>query len=241
MPVPRQDPTLRLPPGERRRALLAVLREHDDGLGVADLAAQVGLHANTVRAHLEALVRTGHATRRSENRGRGRPREVYRATGAPEGDRRYQVLAQMLMTRLAELAEDPQAEAVRAGHAWGTTAIPPGAGGTPDAAPADEVRATVGPVLRMLEDTGFAPRLAPDARTIELHHCPFRELAQEQPDVVCGAHLGLVQGALERLGAPVSATRILPFVQPGLCLAELSGPGRDQTAEQAVVEKAAPR
>ncbi|NCT92262.1 helix-turn-helix domain-containing protein [Cellulomonas sp. APG4] len=240
MPVPRQDPTLRLPPGERRRALLAVLREHDDGLGVADLAAQVGLHANTVRAHLEALVRTGHATRRSENRGRGRPREVYRATGAPEGDRRYQVLAQMLMARLAELAEDPQAEAVRAGHAWGAAAAPLPTVGSPDRptpGAEDEVRAAVGPVLRMLEDTGFAPRLAPDARTIELHHCPFLELAEQQPDVVCGVHLGLVQGALDRLGSPVAATRILPFVRPGLCLAELSGPETDRTT----VDEVAPR
>lgn len=224
MPVPRSEPQHRLPPGARRQALLALLREHDDGLPVAELAPLAGLHPNTVRAHLEALVRSGHATRRTESRGtRGRPREIYSATNAPEGDRRYQLLAQMLMTRLATMAQDPQAQAVEAGREWGARVAQPAddasAGGT---AP-DDVRAALAPVVRMLQDTGFAPRLSADGTAIELHHCPFRELAEQQPEIVCGVHLGLMQGALERLGTPVAATRILPFVQPDLCLTELSG------------------
>jgi predicted ArsR family transcriptional regulator len=65
--------------------------------------------------------------------------------------------------------------------------------------------------------------MSPDGGAIELHHCPFRELAEEHPDVVCGAHLGLIQGALATSG-DLTATRILPFVAPDLCLAELSRP-----------------
>gem|GEM_PF-2710603 len=42
--------------------------------------------------------------------------------------------------------------------------------------------------------------------------------------MVCGAHLGIIQGALAELGAPVNATRLFPFVEPGLCIATLTRP-----------------
>jgi hypothetical protein len=52
--------------------------------------------------------------------------------------------------------------------------------------------------------------------------------------VVCGAHLGIIQGALADLGGIVSATRLLPFVTPGLCVTTLArpaaAPGHDTTA-----------
>ena len=79
-------------------------------------------------------------------------------------------------------------------------------------------------VLRMLGDSGFAPELSADATAINLHRCPFRELAESHTDVVCGAHLGIIQGALAELGTMVSATRLLPFVTPGLCVTTLTRP-----------------
>ena len=201
-----------------------MLRAHDGGLAVSDLAPALGLHPNTVRAHLEVLTRTGHVTRRTDARNTpGRPRDLYEATGAATGDRNYQLLARVLASRLNELSEDPGAEAVEAGRRWSEHEVV----GTPEpaalaASPSAQATDALSPVLRMLRVSGFAPRLSPDATTIELHHCPFRELAEEHPGIVCGAHLGLIQGALASSGADVAATRILPFVQPDLCLAELT-------------------
>ncbi len=40
--------------------------------------------------------------------------------------------------------------------------------------------------------------------------------------MVCSIHLGLIQGLLAELGAPVKAERLDPFVEPGLCIAHLS-------------------
>ncbi len=74
----------------------------------------------------------------------------------------------------------------------------------------------------MLGDIGFAPELSTDGTAINLHRCPFRELAESNPEVVCGAHLGMIQGALAELGAAVSATRLIPFVQPDLCITTLT-------------------
>jgi predicted ArsR family transcriptional regulator len=82
--------------------------------------------------------------------------------------------------------------------------------------------AAVAVVVRMLGDSGFAPELSADGTAISLHRCPFRELAVSHQDVVCGAHLGIIQGALADLGTVVSATRLLPFVTPGLCVTTLS-------------------
>lgn len=230
MPVPRSEPARRRPPGARRAALLESLRAQDRPLSVAELAPLVGLHPNTVRAHLDVLVRTGEVSRRSDARNTpGRPRELYEATGVATGDRNYRLLAQVLAGRLAELTDDPAREAVTAGRHWAgkqgedvTVAVPaaPAAPAVPSEPAAPAVPSEpLAPVLRMLRASGFAPELSPDGSQILLHHCPFLELAVDQPEVVCGAHLGLIQGALE--GTGVAATRILPFVQPHVCVTEL--------------------
>jgi predicted ArsR family transcriptional regulator len=52
--------------------------------------------------------------------------------------------------------------------------------------------------------------------------CPFREVAERYQGVVCTVHMGLVQGVLEQLRAPVTADRLLPLAEPAVCIAELS-------------------
>lgn len=244
MPVTRSDPGRRRPPGERRAALLELLREHAGPLSVAELAERLGLHPNSVRAHLDVLVRTGRVTRRTEQRATpGRPRDVYEATGAPDGDRNYQLLAQVLATRLAEVSPDPAAAAAEAGRRWAertddvgprpaaaprgptSAASPPAASPPATSSPgASPVEAALEPVVRMLRAGGFAPQVVTDApgagSRIDLHHCPFLEVAREHPDVVCGAHLGLVEGELERAGTLARAT-LVPFARPGVCVVDL--------------------
>jgi len=210
--VPTSDSTRR-PRSARRDELLRLLEaDEGDGLAITDLAPLAGLHPSTVRAHLELLVREGTVSHHPDpRRAPGRPRELYRATGAAPDDRNYALLAQMLAAELATLAPDPRSAARSAGRRWagrGVEAADPDGG--------------VASVIHMLRRTGFAPELSVDATAIELNHCPFRELATEHPDVVCGAHLGLIQGALERTGAPVTVTRLVPFVDPDRCVAHLA-------------------
>jgi predicted ArsR family transcriptional regulator len=97
-------------------------------------------------------------------------------------------------------------------------------GASTSATPKVSGEAAIAAVVRMLGDTSFAPELSADRTAINLHHCPFRELAESNPDLVCGAHLGMIQGALAELGAPVSATRLIPIVQPDLCIATRTRP-----------------
>jgi predicted ArsR family transcriptional regulator len=78
-------------------------------------------------------------------------------------------------------------------------------------------------LVNLLADLGFAPQRQEDdgQQRIGLRHCPFLEVAQSASSVVCGIHLGLMQGALETWDAPIAVDRLEPFAEPGLCLAYL--------------------
>lgn len=200
-----------------RTALLELLRSGRGPWGVGEVAEQVGLHPNTVRSHLDLLVTSGYAVRHAEApRGPGRPRMVYEATAAPDDGTNYRLLAEVLARHLIATSERPGEAAVSAGRDWATSQR---------SAPQDRViseQDAVAAVVRMLADSGFVPEVSADGTVINLHHCPFRELALSHPEVVCGAHLGIIQGALAELGAPVQATRLVPFVQPDLCVTTLT-------------------
>jgi predicted ArsR family transcriptional regulator len=216
-----------------RMAVLELLRSRAEPFGVVEVAQHVGLHQNTVRSHLDLLVDSGYVIRRSEApKGPGRPRVVYQATAAPDGERNYRLLAEVLARHIDATSERPAEAAVNAGRSWaGSTERRPqgddGAGGGTPASPPISEEAAVAEVVRMLGDSGFAPALSADGTSINLHRCPFRELAVIHQDVVCGTHLGILQGALAELGTTVSATRLLPFVTPGLCVATLTRSATD--------------
>ncbi|WP_225754656.1 helix-turn-helix domain-containing protein [Actinotalea sp. Marseille-Q4924] len=227
MPIPRSEPALRLPPGARRAALLAALERAVEPTTAAELAQAAGLHPNTVRAHLEVLVREGRATRRTERRGtRGRPRELYEATGAPDPAQAYAALALLLAEQLATATSDPGAEGERMGRRWATRGDDAQEATRDGRPPGPEVvdRDGVAEVMTVLRRAGFAPELTTDGTQVLLHSCPVRDVAHAQPTVVCQAHLGLIRATLEAAGSDVVATRIEPFVAPDLCVASFDRP-----------------
>jgi hypothetical protein len=66
---------------------------------------------------------------------------------------------------------------------------------------------------------------------IPLRHCPFQNLAEQHGEVICSVHLGLMQGALTAMRAPVTVDRLDPFVEPDLCVAHLApAPTRDRAS-----------
>jgi predicted ArsR family transcriptional regulator len=202
-----------------RVAVLETLRRAGRPLAVPEIAAEVGLHPNTVRAHLARLVEHGYASGGPEERERpGRPRLLYSATAAPRDDERrnYRLLAEALLAYLAGRDEDRGAAAVAAGRAYGELAIRRGR----PLAEADVASATR-QMVELLAEAGFAPHADAEGSRIELRRCPFRELAEADPDVVCGVHLGIMQGALAELGVPVEVVGLRSFVRPGLCVATL--------------------
>jgi predicted ArsR family transcriptional regulator len=89
---------------------------------------------------------------------------------------------------------------------------------------ADGAEQAIAHLMDVLDELGFAPerRVSNGQQQVGLRHCPFLELAENRSSVVCPVHLGLMQGAMETWGAPVSVDRLDPFVEPDLCLAHLT-------------------
>jgi len=205
-----------------RTRVLELLRNAPDGLGVLELAQRSGLHANTVRFHLNRLVAAGQVGKEVDQQSSpGRPRLVFMAQPAHDvenGQRSYQLLAEMLAGFLADAEPDPAGRSSELGRAWGsylTTRPAPGRRTTHDQALTE--------LLRVLDDIGFAPQLDDaDGERVLLRHCPFREVAVAHQDVVCSLHLGVMQGVLQAVRAPVEATHLQPFAEPSLCVALLA-------------------
>ena len=193
-----------LPAGQAR--VLAALRLAAAPLTLAELSEGTGLHVNTLRGHLGPLLSRGEVTRTAgPAEGRGRPAWLYAAFGpdsAPAAELAH--LAVALAGAVAR-SDDPAAQANLAGREWGASLAE-------QVSAADDARdATVAVLDRM----GFAPQRT--GRTVRLTRCPLLSAARAEPEIVCGVHLGLVQGLIEALGESSAGADLLPFVEPGAC------------------------
>lgn len=205
--------------------MLELLRDQPEPCTVAALAALSHQHPNTVREHLDGLVACGLAERtRAAASGRGRPAWLYASTEEvtlSPGARQYADLAVVLAEQLAEDAE-PAGRARAAGRRWGARlAARPSApsGPRPRTGPHQ-------PVVQLLADLGFAPEVDPEPAAdettaersvVHLRRCPLLEAAYQHPEIVCGVHTGLVEGALQATGEQDTDVDLQPFAEPGAC------------------------
>lgn len=197
-----------------RTAILETLRAQAEPTTLAALTAVTGLHVNTVREHLDGLVRHGLVRRRVDApRGRGRPAWLYEPAGrdvaaAPE----YAGLAATLAAVIHRSSKDPTRDAEAAGEEWGRSLAR-----ERGAEPAPSAIAARREVVGLLDDLGFAPQADSRTRSVRLTRCPLLEAAHKYPDVVCAVHLGLTKGALAEYGAESEDTELVPFAEPGAC------------------------
>jgi predicted ArsR family transcriptional regulator len=198
-----------------RYAIYLELARSTRALATADVAESLGLHVNTVRPHLERMREVGLLDVESDNRGAvGRPQHRYSlAADAPSlglEPPTFALLARMLL-RAAAIAGTEAEEAADAGREQGRSDGAREAG-----------RPCVDALVRELDRLGFDPALAlsEDGATIGFAHCPFRELAEANPDLVCSLHRGLVEGFIDMVGGgEVVAFRTLVDRDP--CQVEL--------------------
>jgi predicted ArsR family transcriptional regulator len=154
----------------------------------AEIAATLDLHPNTVRPHLERMREVGLLDQRIDNDGGvGRPQHLYSlAPDAPSlglEPPAMPALARMLLTVAAEAGLDGN-DATAAGREQGAQDAERFEPGTP----------CIEALMAQLAYLGFDPEATggPDGVTIAFTHCPFRELAEANPDLVCGLHRGMV-------------------------------------------------
>jgi predicted ArsR family transcriptional regulator len=218
------DPTTHQPgmgtPG-RRDVILRLLRASAEPRSIASVADELGVHPNTVRFHIGALLRAGRVEQvLGGSAGPGRPPILFRTSRRmdPAGPTNYRLLAGILT---GYVAEHPDAGGIAAqlGRSTSPALV---ASSAPRRAPS-KTRA-VTELVELLAELGFEPEPVDGRRTreIRLRHCPFQSLAEQHGEVICSVHLGLMQGALSAMRAPVTVDRLEAFVEPDLCVAHLA-------------------
>lgn len=180
-----------------RYAIYLELARAESALSTADIAESLDLHPNTVRPHLERMREVGLLDVEVEGRGAvGRPQHLYSlAADAPSmglEPSSFRMLAR-LTTAVAAVADLPADVVARVARPDGArAALERGA----------EPNTCVAALTAELADLGFDPAVAQDggATTIAFSRCPFRELAEQFPDLVCHLHRGMVEGFVESVG-----------------------------------------
>ncbi|MBW3668637.1 MAG: helix-turn-helix domain-containing protein [Actinobacteria bacterium] len=179
-----------------RYAIYLELARSATALSTAEIAERLGLHPNTVRPHLERMRDTGLLDVEVDARGSvGRPQHRYSpAADAPSlglEPPTFPLLAGLLANVAA--ASNPESEVVaEAGRVHGRHA------GSQRA----DAGSCVAAVTAELAELGFDPASGEDGRTttIAFTRCPYRELAEAFPELVCHLHRGIVEGMVEVLG-----------------------------------------
>ena len=208
-----------------RSDVLDAVHAGDGPMSLTALSETTGLHVNTLRDHLRALLTAGLVRReRAAPEGRGRPAWLYLpAQRARRPAAEYAGLAAALAATIHRTSDDPTADAVAAGTEWGHELA--GAAGGP-AEPGDA--AARRQVVAVLDRMGFAPQVDttsdPGHTTARLTRCPLLDTARRYPDVVCGVHVGIARGALREYGADDSGVSLLPFAERDACVLHLATP-----------------
>ena len=190
-----------------RRALYLYVHGQASAVSRDEAAAGVGVPRHIAKFHLDKLVEAGLLEvvfRRLSGRsgpGAGRPAKLYRCTARELAitlpERRYELAAQLMARAITHARNDdvPVADALhsaardhgrligdrvlrRAGKRASRTALLTAARAVLDA---DGYRTTVDPA------------------GLTLANCPYRALAAEHTNVICGMNLAIMNGLLERL------------------------------------------
>jgi predicted ArsR family transcriptional regulator len=195
--VPRLD-LLKALGDNTRYAIYLELARSSRPLATADVAETLGLHPNTVRPHLERMRDVGLLDVTTESGGGvGRPQNLYSLSpDAPSlglEPSAFPMLTRLLL-RLAETAGASGDDAADIGREQGRA----------DARRQDEAASCLEALVSWLANMGFDPAVdgSDDGETavVAFAHCPFRDLAEAHPELVCSLHRGMVEGLVEAVG-----------------------------------------
>jgi predicted ArsR family transcriptional regulator len=178
-----------------RYAIYLELARSEHPLATAEVAELLDLHPNTVRPHLERMREVGLLAVITDNRGTvGRPQNRYRlANDAPSlglESSSMRLLARLLAAAAAIGGIDPEAVA-EAGRIQGELGA--------EAAGIDRKTSSARCLSALTDELtamGFDPAAGEDGAgaTIAFTRCPFQELAEAYPDLVCHLHRGMIEG-----------------------------------------------
>jgi predicted ArsR family transcriptional regulator len=181
-----------------RYAIYLEVARAESPVTTSEIADALDLHANTVRPHLERMRDAGLLVVERSGQGQvGRPH--HRWSLAPDAPSlglepsAFRLLARLVAGVVAQAGVDEAAIAA-VGRDYGSTVS------------ASPRKATypgcVSAVEAAMAELGFDPVVGEDGdvTTVMFTRCPFRELAEAYPEVVCPLHRGVVEGVTETVG-----------------------------------------
>lgn len=200
--------------GATRAEVLDELRSAGEPLPVTVVADALGLHPNSARFHLDALVEQGLALRADEQRDRpGRPKVLYWvAQQRPSEAESLQTVARVLVRHLGRLEGGSGEQAEAAGRMWGEelAAVSP-------APPMERL-------VSALDMLGYQPQPDAAAEVITLAPCPLARLLDEAGPgglpTICRLHLGLMRGLVSD-DPDYTVTELEALVTPDTCIAHV--------------------
>jgi predicted ArsR family transcriptional regulator len=193
-----------------RATVYQVLRAGGKQFCVSELADGLGVHPNTVRSHLQVLEDAGLVTSVAERRDRpGRPRRLFDAV-RDAADDEHRLLASALAEALEPL-DGGTALAEEAGRHAGRRLV--------RTADLTLTSPSLDRVVALLDDRGF-DATAEDGEIV-MQRCPFGDVAEEHPKIVCAFHAGLIDGALDEAGSEASLVSLDPWARTDACVARL--------------------
>lgn len=180
-----------------RRRVLDLIETARHPMTAADVASALGLHHNTVREHLDALIDAGLVEVSTRPTGRrGRPALRYAST-APSPTEVLDSYLTLLNAISQTLGTCPQARelALEIGRRWARMTPPQETEDADGAATPAQRAAKLLPNLSMM---GFAPE--PRGETIVLRACPLVTDDRAPHPLVCVMHEGYLNEVYERAG-----------------------------------------
>ena len=171
---------------------------------ITELVEATGLHANTVREHVQRLIDAGYVIAETERRTtRGRPRVLYSAATGP-GE-----ASSPVAVRRAEAAAR-RGDLLRRVY-----------GSDTDAELGADALHQLDALVEDLNDAGFDPAVDERGLTVDLTPCPHSPAADHR-GVLCGVHIGLMDSVLAQAGGPLRVEGIAASCDPTQCVVQLT-------------------
>jgi len=180
------------------------LNKHQD-VSVLEIAEEFDIHPNVARLHLSKLEQVHMIQSNLKKTGKGgRPSRLYSLANEeiqlnfPYRD--YKLLATMAMEVVEELGHEGEQILYKTGYKYGQELL-----NTHLTSPQSNM--TIETKIQKLRYISNIIGIYPEFEYVKhkntlifsIHNCPFKELAQKNPDLVCKMHSHLIRGMLNSL------------------------------------------
>ncbi|KGX85008.1 helix-turn-helix transcriptional regulator [Pontibacillus marinus] len=181
------------------------LSELNEEVSVLEIAKKFNIHPNVARLHLSKLEQAHMLQSQTKKTGKGgRPSRLYSLANKeiqlnfPYRD--YKLLATMAMEVVQELGEQGEQILYKTGYKYGQEILETHLNSTPSDM---TIENKIEKLRHISNIIGIYPRFeyVKHKNTIffSIHNCPFKDLAQKKPELVCKMHSQLIKGMLDSL------------------------------------------